>query len=704
MKTERYGTVLCAAVLGFLIAIGSVGCLVSGFELTLDSTPRFYLIVAAVSAATAFGFSLRRGGRWVIGVWLLAAVALIGGTDIVSQCLQLLYRVSYEYHIVYGWPYFTGGQERLFYVSFDHIAVVLAAAISTAVTATVCRRGKAVGALLFSLVPLLPCVVVTHTVPTQGALFCLFTGWVVLLLTNTLRRQDTAGANRLTALVAIPAAAVVFFTLYACSPSEYRNAEDEWRDRVIAWFEGDTSFGKGDGSHGGGVPNGTATKASHKVDLSFVGPRLTDHVGVAELTCSEDGILYLREQHYDLYTGTSWSIDNNSRAYLGDMLGMPEQQTLSVALQRRRDLLWLPYYPQECDSLSWFGQILAGNVEHDAVEYTWQYAPLDEQWLQEALENADLWHANSGTAVPSLPPSTEAWATALADEIVGTQNGSATETARAIAAYVKAHGSYDLNTRAMPDGQSDFAKWFLYESETGYCVHYATAAAVLMRAAGLETHYVTGYACRVQNGKATVYADQAHAWVEYFEPALGIWIPIECTPSDPQTGAPVFAPDAAPTSSGNSVVTTTPATPTTGGATVSTTATPPQSTEKTPSRDVPPTVWGIWIGLGAAALMAVAVWCQRRVRLARRHAAMHRGAPNARALVVWQEIARAARFTGTPPDETVYALAQKARFSQHTLTTDELEAMSAYHRAQIDILCTHGRLKQLLYRCVWVLY
>ena len=88
----------------------------------------------------------------------------------------------------------------------------------------------------------------------------------------------------------------------------------------------------------------------------------------------------------------------------------------------------------------------------------------------------------------------------------------------------------------MPPDAEDFALWFLREGERGYCVHFATAATVLLRAAGVPARYVTGYLTQTTAGKpVTVTGEDAHAWAEYYEPNLGLWLPLEATPAGQDT-------------------------------------------------------------------------------------------------------------------------------------------------------------------------
>jgi transglutaminase-like putative cysteine protease len=72
---------------------------------------------------------------------------------------------------------------------------------------------------------------------------------------------------------------------------------------------------------------------------------------------------------------------------------------------------------------------------------------------------------------------------------------------------------------------------FLFESRRGFCEHYASAYAVLMRAAGIPTRVVTGYQGGSNNlvgDYAVVRQSDAHAWVEVWQQGLG-WQRIDPT-------------------------------------------------------------------------------------------------------------------------------------------------------------------------------
>ncbi len=65
---------------------------------------------------------------------------------------------------------------------------------------------------------------------------------------------------------------------------------------------------------------------------------------------------------------------------------------------------------------------------------------------------------------------------------------------------------------------------FLYDSQSGFCEHFASAFTVLMRAAGVPTRVVTGYQGGEINpvdGTLVVRQSDAHAWTEVWLPAQG---------------------------------------------------------------------------------------------------------------------------------------------------------------------------------------
>lgn len=87
----------------------------------------------------------------------------------------------------------------------------------------------------------------------------------------------------------------------------------------------------------------------------------------------------------------------------------------------------------------------------------------------------------------------------------------------------------------------DVIDYFLFDNGKGYCVHYASAAALMYRMFGIPARYVTGYVAQPADFSqdktyssyySAVLTDySAHAWVEIFLDDYG-WVPVEVTPED----------------------------------------------------------------------------------------------------------------------------------------------------------------------------
>lgn len=91
---------------------------------------------------------------------------------------------------------------------------------------------------------------------------------------------------------------------------------------------------------------------------------------------------------------------------------------------------------------------------------------------------------------------------------------------------------YSLNE---PDGNGRDNMTMVGEflrSKSGYCVHYASALAVLGRGMGLSTRMVLGYTPgqSVGDGTYAVAEKQLHAWVETYIDGIG-WVPFDVTPA-----------------------------------------------------------------------------------------------------------------------------------------------------------------------------
>ncbi len=96
---------------------------------------------------------------------------------------------------------------------------------------------------------------------------------------------------------------------------------------------------------------------------------------------------------------------------------------------------------------------------------------------------------------------------------------------------------YDLYLDKIPAG-TDTIQYFLETGHEGYCMHFASAGALILQELGVPARYASGYIVKQQAFRmdeetgefvAPVYDRNGHAWVEIYIENVG-WIPWEMTP------------------------------------------------------------------------------------------------------------------------------------------------------------------------------
>ena len=114
--------------------------------------------------------------------------------------------------------------------------------------------------------------------------------------------------------------------------------------------------------------------------------------------------------------------------------------------------------------------------------------------------------------------------------------GAPTDAARiaAVTTWLRATHEYTLRL-PRPAPELDPVESFLFETPAGHCEYFASAAALLLRAAGVPTRYVNGYLGGEWNDighYVAVRDNRAHSWIEAFTPDAG-WVRVDATPPLP---------------------------------------------------------------------------------------------------------------------------------------------------------------------------
>lgn len=118
-------------------------------------------------------------------------------------------------------------------------------------------------------------------------------------------------------------------------------------------------------------------------------------------------------------------------------------------------------------------------------------------------------------------------------------NVSTHDTVMAVIDYLKEACEYTLNPRAPRNTRLSALNAFLTDTKQGYCVQFATSAAMVLRQMGIPARYVEGYLInglkydktpeRLAKYQTIVRDYNAHAWIEVYMGAAG-WKLYETTP------------------------------------------------------------------------------------------------------------------------------------------------------------------------------
>ncbi len=126
----------------------------------------------------------------------------------------------------------------------------------------------------------------------------------------------------------------------------------------------------------------------------------------------------------------------------------------------------------------------------------------------------------------------------LAQEIVKGERSPLKKVHRMIS-FLRNNCKYSLNPKR--DHTLPPLEDFLLHSREGYCEHFASAAALLLRGVGMPTRLVCGFVQGEWNplgGYFMVRQRDAHAWIEAYLPGSG-WLPFDPTPTGEGEG-PIF--------------------------------------------------------------------------------------------------------------------------------------------------------------------
>lgn len=289
------------------------------------------------------------------------------------------------------------------------------------------------------------------------------------------------------------------------------------------------------------------------------------HYITAEVSNTQSSI-YLRGFIGSRYDGRQWTAPNygESGDFIKSMNGVdaypvslyssllrttkagadyPAGKVYLYNFRRKKDYAYITYGMYS--SLGFTAQDDRRFIPKDKTDYIYQTYLLGSNFIDVSgspiaqnevtaalLERYDEFVGEQYLSVPESVP-------AAVTDISASLSGNFAQKVDYIREYLSANTEYSLLSAKLPS-DTEFCDFFLNQQMHGNSAHYATAAAVLLRSAGVPARYVEGYyiPSEVVNGSETlensdrkidITDEHAHAWVEIYYNRYG-WVPVEVTP------------------------------------------------------------------------------------------------------------------------------------------------------------------------------
>lgn len=614
--------------------------------------------------------------------------------DVLDKLAGAYYEHFYAPGAQYAYSNVTEHQTMLFIV----FAFLIASYMITALTA----KSTRISLSMLGSLPLFFCCIAVNGVPSPLYIVGMILFWVLVLVSGSGYNAQSA-AWRAVLVSALPCALLLAGILLIKPPADYSFTDEDVArmrrvNKLAALLQGEVVESPDGISEATGTIIETPEPVEPYSSWNSEGgmtldssPTGAENIVFLRAKSDSEGYIYLRGSSFGEYTGSGWSaaiepeqsssLDFAARAAAKS--GGTEHE-LELRYVIPADAKFMPYYSVS-DSPSDIKAIYGGGQRQDTV-----YSTLDaaSAGLPEDIAQAEAdYRAFAHDYYTRLPDSTRA---AMVDIAAG--NGISADSADIIsivADFVRGSAVYDLNVEPFPG--DDSAVYFLTQAERGYCVHFATSAAAMYRALGIPARVTEGFLFYAEAGRWTdITGESAHAWVEVYRDGLG-WIPVEVTPAaeagenipggelpqetslpeeslPPEESAPVDEPEVQPTEAPTQTPSTDNGRP---GGIISGEPVPVQEPEREAGVS-----WTIFAPMLVIVLAALTIFLRRSIILTRSRA-KQRGKDNNRAVIELWRVCEKLQKYGIDAPEAVKSCAEKAAFSPHTVSREDVKACRA---------------------------
>ena len=581
-------TVLFATLLTMFLGLGFTSMLTTTYNFEMNYYV-FFFALAAIAAGSAYCHASKERTYAIV---LAASMFVLGIFLLAMDVLDAETQAEYVYSILQQ-KAFHG--LRAFFKEIDKkkgpvtlLMIILNFIPTYFTTYTIVKRKHILLSVIWYIPFLLCSTVVTFVVPAAWACQIAVTGVLLLIIFQFVRRIGDSKADERMLKIIVPVLMLcvligVIFPAKGYDKNEAATEQFGQVQKAVKNLNAALKIGnpdekppeedpmKNEGYKGsilaGDTEGGATVTNNSSEDLSRVGffnppdvkimqiSRIYNDTATHKVMVSSRN-LYLRTASMEVMEGNAWSTVNKDEPREDEFFytngpDIPTRECDYVITLR-------PYVPMNA-------RLVPAYVDHFYVSEESKYFELGidtrTNWnLNESIPNQGeetYYYAMCEVPQKSSPEWTEAYLeevyTTCLDVPTSTKNGirssgvlpdwymellngertmTTAEKVGAVVEFVRDLHPYNVDTPYPPEGE-DFVTWFMTESKSGFCVHYATTAAVLLRMVGVPTRYCTGYMVptEVNGTPAEISMRHAHAWFEFFDPDYG-WIIDDPTPGN----------------------------------------------------------------------------------------------------------------------------------------------------------------------------
>lgn len=569
------------------------------------------------------------------------------------------------------------------------------------------RIKKSIIIYILSLLMLVPCFVMVTTLPSLTPLILSISILLALYITGFIRKHN---ANIGSIVMSATSALLAITILILCAIFPLQDYERyEWQDELLSKFNNILNINNDNNQLNTQLQN-LKTNIQDSQNLNNLGEFRLNKTPILNVMSEEDKILYLKKISYADYKDNQWKIlsKDEIKNFPADfnphnitVSDETDLKKLQIKALYRENLVYTTYYSKNAES----GAIADVCIENtdNVKEYLIEYYPSNSDNLvkneSDKLEEYENFVFNTYT---KLPNKTKESLLKIAEENEISQL-STEEIPDAVKKFILARGEYSFVPDALPQGE-DFAPWFIENNSKGYCIHYATAAATMLRALGVPARYVTGYFVPTRKDEfVDVTNCNSHAWVEYYDDSKG-WTMLDPTPPIYLDNGNGNTDSTNPSASNNSSAQTEPTniTPTQQQTTNQPTTAAAFNSEKSSDKNnngfkIPLIIRVILIAL---VIIAVIIIREKIIRNNRKKLFEH-GDNKSKIINMYRYAIKINKITEGFIPIDVQNLVNEAKYSNHTMSEKSVEIIKSYaEHERKELYRNRSGIKKLYYKYI----